>query len=102
MKLDLTLIIEAALALLSAVLTAFVLPVLKKRLTAEQTERLRDWVRVGVAAAEQLFGSQTGQQKKDYVLSLLLSKGLVVDVDEVTALIESEVYRLSQSLVDRR
>ncbi len=102
MKLDLTLIIEAALALLSAVLTAFVLPVLKKRLTAEQTERLRDWVRVGVAAAEQLFGSKTGQQKKDYVLSLLLSKGLVVDVDEVTALIESEVYRLSQSLVGSR
>ena len=102
MKIDLTLIIEAALMLLSAVLTAFVLPVLRQRLSAEQTERLREWVRVGVAAAEQLFGSKTGQQKKDYVLSFLLSKGLVVDVDEVTAMIESEVYRLSQSLVGSR
>lgn len=102
MKIDLTLIIEAALMLLSAALTAFVLPVLRQKLSAEQAERLRDWVRVGVAAAEQLFGSKTGQQKKDYVLSFLLSKGLVVDVDEVTALIESEVYRLSQSLVGSR
>ena len=98
MKIDLTLIIEAALALLSAVLTAFVLPVLRRRFSAEQTERLHDWVRVGVAAAEQLFGSKTGQQKKDYVLSFLLSKGLVVDVDEVTALIESEVYHLNEEL----
>ena len=100
MKIDLTLIIETAFALLSAVLTAFVLPVLRRRLSAEQTERLQTWVRVGVAAAEQLFGSKTGQQKKDYVLSFLLSKGLVVDVDEVTALIESEVFKLSQSVVD--
>ena len=100
MKIDLTLIFEAAVALLSAVLTAFVLPVLRRRLTAEQTERLQSWVRVGVAAAEQLFGGKTGQQKKDYVLSFLLSKGLVVDVDEVTALIESEVFKLSQSVVD--
>ncbi len=94
MKIDLTLIIEAVLALLSAVLTAFVLPMLRRRLSDEQTERLRTWVQVGVAAAEQLFGSKTGQQKKDYVLSLLLSKGLVVDVDEVNAMIESEVHNL--------
>ncbi len=100
MKIDLTLIFEAAVALLSAVLTAFVLPVLRRRLTNEQTERLQNWVRVGVAAAEQLFGSKTGRQKKDYVLSFLLSKGLVVDVDEVTALIESEVFKLSQSVAD--
>ena len=102
MKFDLTLIIETAFALLSAVLTAFVLPVLRRKLSAEQTERLQTWVRVGVAAAEQLFGSKTGQQKKDYVLSFLLSKGLVVDVDEVTALIESEVFKLSQSVVESR
>ena len=102
MKIDLTFVLEAAFTLLSALLAAFVLPVLKKRLTAEQTETLRTWVRIGVAAAEQLYGSEAGQKKKDYVLSFLLGKGLVVDVDEVTALLESEVYRLSQSAADSR
>ena len=37
-----------------------------------------------------------GQEKKDYVVSFLLSKGLVFNIDEVTALIESEVYKLTQ------
>jgi hypothetical protein len=51
---------------------------------------------VAVAAAEQLFGSKTGQQKKEYVVAFLLSKGIVADIDEVTALIESEVYKLTK------
>ena len=54
-------------------------------------------MQTAVKAAEQLFGSKTGQQKKDYVVAFLLSKGIVFDVDEVTALIESEVYRLSDT-----
>ena len=98
MNIDLTFLLEAALTLVSAVVAAFALPVLKKRLNAAQTEALCTWVRIAVRAAEQLFGSKAGQQKKDYVLSFLLSKGLVVDVDEVTALIESEVHHLNEEL----
>ena len=50
-----------------------------------------------VKAAEQLYGSKTGLQKKEYVVAFLLSKGIVFDVDEVTALIESEVYKLTDN-----
>ncbi len=98
-SIDFTPVIEGLIAIISAVITVFILPKLKAYLTAkftaEQRESLKQWVKVAVAAAEQLYGSKTGQQKKEYVVSFLLSKGIVVDVDEVTALIESEVYKLT-------
>ena len=98
-KFDLTPIIEAFITLISALITVFVIPkltaCLRQRLSAEEMNILKEWVKVAVAAAEQLYGSKTGQQKKEYVVSFLLSKGIVFNVDEVTALIESEVYRLT-------
>ena len=95
MKYDITGILEIALALISAIITTFVIPVIKEKLSETKREKLRFWVDVAVKAAEQLYGSKTGQQKKEYVVSFLLSKGIVFDVDEVTALIESSVYKLS-------
>ena len=100
-SIDLTAIIQAFILLISSVITVYILPKVKlyltEKLSAEQRENLKKWVRVAVAAAEQLYGSKKGQEKKDYVVSFLLSKGLVFNIDEVTALIESEVYKLSQN-----
>lgn len=95
MEFDLTNIIECIIMLISALVTVFLVPYLRQRLSDEKQQKLQFWVQVAVAAAEQIFGSKTGQQKKDYVVAFLLSKGIVVDVDEVTALIESEVYKLT-------
>lgn len=102
MKIDYTELIQAIIALLSAVITGFLIPYLKKKISEQKLEELRKWVAIGVKAAEQLYGSKTGLQKKEYVVSFLLSKGIVFDVEEVTALIESEVYKLSQeALTDK-
>lgn len=98
MKTDYTLIFEIIITIISAILTGFIIPMLKSRLTAEKHQQLIYWVGIAVKAAEQLFGSKTGKQKKEYVVSFLLSKGIVFDVDEVTALIESEVYKLQGEL----
>lgn len=93
---DITVIIEIAVTVISAVLTGFLIPLVRSKMTNERKERLEFWLSVAVKAAEQLFRNKekAGTQKKDYVISFLLSKGLVFDVDEVTALIESEVYKL--------
>lgn len=92
---DLTSIIEIMIALLSALITTFIIPILRQRLSAEKYQNLKTWVGIAVNAAEQLYGSKTGQQKKEYVVAFLLSKGLVFDVDEVNAIIENEVYKLT-------
>ena len=95
MEFDFTNLSECLITLLSALATAFLIPFFKQKLSDEKQQKLQFWVQVAVTAAEQLFGSKAGQQKKDYVVAFLLSKGIVVDVDEVTALIESEVYKLT-------
>lgn len=92
---DFTPIFEAIITIVSLVLTGIIIPCIRQKIGEEKAENLKKWVSVGVKAAEQIYGSKTGQQKKEYVVSFLLSKGIVVDVDEVEALIESEVYKLT-------
>ena len=97
MNFDITDIIEAVVVLLSALVTTFLLPYIRQKLSDEKRQKLIFWIETAVKAAEQIYGSKTGQQKKDYVVAFLLSKGIVADVDEVTALIESEVYKLTKA-----
>lgn len=96
MNFDVTEIIECIIALLSAIITVLVIPYIKTKLGKSKYETLQMWVRVAVEAAEQIFGSKTGKEKKEFVVSFLLSKGIVFDVDDVTAMIESEVYKLTK------
>ena len=94
---DITIVIEALIALVSAIITAFVVPYIKSRTTAAQQEQLQGWVKIAVAAAEQIYtGSGRGSEKKAYVVEWLTERGLTVDTDKVDALIESAVYELSK------
>lgn len=103
-NIDLTPIIEIIIALISMIITTLILPKVKKyldeKLSAEQRKNLSEFVKIAVGAAEQIYGSKTGQQKKEYVVSYLLSKGIVFDIDEVTNMIENEVYKLTQAKTD--
>lgn len=99
-NIDLTPLIQALILFASSVISIYLLPKVKsyltEKLSAEQRENLKKWVRIAVAAAEQLYGSKKGQEKKQYVIDFLYSKGIVFDADEVENLIESEVYKLTQ------
>lgn len=97
MTFDITTVLEASVALISALITCFLIPLVKSRISADKKGKLEFWIETAVNAAEQLFKGiqKSGSQKKDFVVQFLLSKGLVFDIDEVTAMIESEVYKLS-------
>ncbi len=88
-------IFEAIITIVSLVLTGIVIPYIRQRIGEEKAENLKKWVSVGVKAAEQMHGSKTGQQKKEYVISFLNSKGINFNVDEVEALIEAEVFKIT-------
>lgn len=105
MNVDLTQIILAVIALLSAVLTGFVIPLLKAKLLSEnskltdnQQALFRLAVTTAVRAAEQLYNSEEGQKKKAYVLDILYKQGYNVDSDAVDAAIEEAVLILHRSL----
>ena len=73
---DLTPIMEAIIALVAAVITAFMIPWLKGKIDADKLEKIELWVTVAVEAAEQLYvGSGRGAEKKAYVVQFLQEKG---------------------------
>lgn len=94
MTIDLTQIILAVIALISAVLTGFVIPWLKNKLSDHQYEALAKLVKIGVYAAEQLFTSDMWKEKKAYVVDLLSENGYTIDTTAVDALIEATVREL--------
>lgn len=95
---DLTPIINAAIALLAALISAFVIPWLKSKTTAQDRETMLQWVEIAVAAAQQLYHQMDGAERKRYVRAFLASKGYSVDDAEIDSAIEAAVLRLHREL----
>lgn len=92
---DITPIIEAVVALIGAIVSAILIPYIKSRTSKEQQDEIAEWVKIAVAAAEQIYnGSGRGEEKKAYVLDWLTSHGLKVDEALLDGLIEAAVYEL--------
>lgn len=96
-SIDYTELLQAVITLISVIITTFLIPYIKKKLSNERLEELKKWVSVAVKAAEQLYGSKTGKQKKEFVLSFLMDKGIIFDAAEVATLLEAEVYKLTNT-----
>lgn len=97
---DITPIIEAVAALVAVIITAVVIPYIKSKTTTQQQAQINAWVKIAVAAAEQIYkGSGRGEEKKEYVINWLEDRGFTLDEDEVDALIESAVYELNNGII---
>lgn len=98
MQIDLTEIILAVLTLIFGILMRYVIPAAKEKLNADQMELLRMAVKTAVYAADQLYTSDQGQRKLQYVIDLLWQQGYIVDPgkveDSTRALIEATVKEL--------
>lgn len=96
---DLTNVFNAIIVLLTALLTAFVIPAIKNRLNDEQQEDFLKWIKIAVTAAEQIYnGSGRGKEKKEYVIAFMEEKGFIIDDESLEAAIESAVYELKESM----
>ena len=81
---DITTIISAVIMLLGAILTAYFVPMIKARTTAEQRERIQTYIDAAVSAAEILFpDGNKGKEKLKYVAECLAKKGVTFDVDDI-------------------
>ena len=98
---DITTIIEAVFALIAVVVTAIVIPYIKSKTTAAQQATINSWVRIAVAAAEQIYvGHDRGGEKTAHVLNFLKSKGITFDAESVDLMIESAVYELTRGFIE--
>ena len=92
---DLTQIIVAVLSLMLSLVSAFLIPYIKEKVTAEQFATIKLWVKVAVQAAEMLYvGSGRGEEKKKYVVEFL--NGFTLNTEEIDNLIEAAVLELKQ------
>ncbi|MBE6612021.1 MAG: holin [Ruminococcaceae bacterium] len=92
---DLTQVIVAVLTLVISLITAFLIPYLKTKVSGEQLETIKFWVNIAVEAAEMIYvGTGRGQEKKEYVVQFLNSKGFTLNVAEIENLIEAAVMEL--------
>ena len=96
---DITPIVEAIFALLAAVVAYILIPYIKSKTTEEQRQNINGWIKIAVAAAEQIYvGAGRGAEKKLYVLDFLESKGFKIDENSIEAMIEAAVLELNSGL----
>lgn len=89
-------VLNALITLMAAVITCVLVPLIKNKLTQQQQDKLLEWIKIAVSAAEQLFSSpQSGAEKKQYVQEFLVSKGYDVSNTEIDAMIEAAVSRIN-------
>lgn len=98
MMIDLTPVLKAFFVLVATLITAFVIPWIKRNTTAQDREEFLRWVEIAVAAAEQVFLSTQGYAKKEYVLGFLEEKGFTFSEEEINAAIEGAVLRLHKEI----
>lgn len=95
---DITSILEAVIALATAVITVFLLPWLSGKTTAQEREDLLGWVDIAVAAAQQLYHQCSGRQRLDYALSVLEERGFNVEEGAVVDAVEAAVLKLHRQM----
>nr|DAL18636.1 MAG TPA_asm: holin [Caudoviricetes sp.] len=95
---DYTQIISAVIALISALVSAFLIPWLKTKIDANKLQTIKTYVEIGVKAAEQLYAATDGEEKKAYVINFLAEHGIRFDVSTIDQLIEATVLQLHHEL----
>lgn len=95
---DLTPLINAAIAIIAAIALKYLVPWLKAKLGEVNYNTMTKVVETLVTSAEQLYkGSGRGEEKLQYVIKQLEQRGYTVDRDEI----EASVKKLFNSDADK-
>lgn len=99
---NITTVITALIALIGALLTCYLVPFIRTKLSAEQRKNLYNIVEIACKCADQLVknGVLDKQYRHDHVINYLNSIGITYDVEEVNEMIESVVLSLPPLLLD--
>lgn len=99
---DYTLLFEGVLTILFALVTMYVIPWIKTKVSAEELAEIIKWVKIAVQAAEMIYKeSGMGEEKKAYVKTFLEDKGIKYDERQIDSMIESAVLELKEQFVKK-
>ena len=96
---DFTMLFEGIITVIMALITMFVIPWIRSKISAQELSEVLKWVKIAVQAAEMIYSeSGMGKQKKLYVLAFLNDLGINYDEQQIDFLIESAVLELKKEL----
>ena len=96
MTIDITEIVKYVIGICVLLVTSVLLPLIRKKTTAEKEKVIKDLIAIAVTAAEQIYKDPgSGQVKKDFVIAWLMERGINLDGDQLDAMIEAAVYDLT-------
>lgn len=91
----LSIIVKCVLAIISAVITYYVIPYLKSSIDEKKWNDIMRFCKVCVEAAEKKYTPEEWREKKLYVMTIVSkyieSKGIPVTADDLDALVEGFV-----------
>ena len=93
MNIDWTSIILAVIGLLSAIVSGFLIPLLKAKLSEEQLNKAQMWLKVFCSAAETAFTN--GADKKAWVLAQMDAIGVKLSEEQLDSCLEAVVRELT-------
>lgn len=93
---DLTSILEAVIALATALVTALLVPYIKSKLSQSQLDKLKAAAEIAVMAAEEAgrSGLIDINAKYEYAVAYLEKNGFTLDSDKMRQLIDATVWEL--------
>lgn len=99
------LILKVIISISVALITTFVIPLLKEKLDDAKYQKLLDIINVAVQAAEQAIGGPgQGAERKDAVLKFVTKyldeNNISIKEDQLDQLIEAAVYSMNSSKKD--
>lgn len=94
---DFTPLAEAVIAVLALVISTYLIPWIKTRLSAEQLAYARAAVDVAVYAAEKAYGAGKGEEKLKYVEDVLAARGIALDTTALASLVDSAIKKMEQA-----
>lgn len=89
-------VILLCIPVIGAIITGFLIPLIKSKTSSEQLKKIVEWIGNAVNAAEILFNvPKSGDEKREYVINFIdrmfNSKREVITKDQIRVLLESAV-----------
>ena len=92
-------IVEAVIVIILLIVTGYLIPLIKNKIGDDKFNQIAEWVKFAVLKAEQVLTAETGEQKKEYVMSfineVLAENKINITAEQLDVLIESAVKEMN-------
>ncbi len=92
-----TQIVLAIITIIGALVSAYVVPFIKTKITDADMQRLMEFVKIAVRCANQIFTPEQWEQKKQYVLNLVKE---FIETNLKIALTDEQINAIIEGIVN--